>query len=88
MLAASGGETVRCAVPAQSFCSTSAYLSFVLQTACLIRVPTEVVKQRQQTSAYGLGTSSFQAAKRVIAESGVRGLYTGFGTTVAREVSP
>lgn len=57
------------------------------QTACLIRVPTEVVKQRQQTSAYGVGTSSFQAARRVLADSGLRGLYQGFGTTVAREVS-
>lgn len=54
-------------------------------SACLVRVPTEVVKQRQQTAAYGrIGTLA--AVQRVVGESGVSGLYRGFGTTVAREV--
>lgn len=55
--------------------------------ACLIRVPTEVVKSRQQTSAYGAKTSTFEAFKMVFKESGVRGYYRGFAGTVMREVS-
>lgn len=53
--------------------------------ACMIRVPTEVVKSRQQTSKYGSG-NSLHAAKRVMAEAGLRGFYQGFGSTIAREV--
>jgi solute carrier family 25 S-adenosylmethionine transporter 26 len=55
--------------------------------ACMIRVPTEVVKSRQQTSKYGSG-NSFNAARRVLAEAGIRGFYQGFGSTIAREVRP
>ncbi|KAG9051696.1 S-adenosylmethionine transporter [Tulasnella sp. UAMH 9824] len=54
--------------------------------ACLIRVPVEVVKQRTQTASYGLEASSLDAFRRVLATDGVRGLYRGFGTTVAREI--
>jgi len=54
-------------------------------SACLVRVPTEVVKQRQQTWAYGQG-SSFAAVKHVISESGFSGLFRGFTSTVAREI--
>ncbi|KAK9899236.1 mitochondrial carrier [Cystobasidium minutum MCA 4210] len=53
--------------------------------ACMIRVPTEVVKSRQQTSKYGSG-NSLNAARRVLAESGLRGFYQGFGSTIAREI--
>jgi solute carrier family 25 S-adenosylmethionine transporter 26 len=52
----------------------------------LIRVPTEVVKQRQQTSAYGASTSSFKAVQRVVQEAGAKGLYRGYFTTLAREI--
>ncbi|GAA6018218.1 hypothetical protein JCM10207_002870 [Rhodosporidiobolus poonsookiae] len=52
--------------------------------ACLIRVPTEVVKQRSQTSA--AGTRSADVFRAVLAREGVRGFYRGFGTTVAREI--
>lgn len=55
--------------------------------ACMIRVPTEVVKSRQQTSKYGSSSNSLHAAKRVMAEAGIRGFYQGFGSTIAREVS-
>ncbi|PPQ77069.1 hypothetical protein CVT25_014882 [Psilocybe cyanescens] len=56
-------------------------------TACLIRVPTEVIKTRMQTSTYGaLGSSSFSAAKLVLSNSGLRGFYRGFGITVMREI--
>jgi solute carrier family 25 S-adenosylmethionine transporter 26 len=55
--------------------------------ACLIRVPTEVIKTRTQTSSYGaLGKSSFSAARLVLANDGWPGFYRGFGSTVMREV--
>lgn len=55
--------------------------------ACLVRVPTEVIKTRAQTSAYGLKGSSLEAAKMVWRTEGARGFGRGFGMTVAREVS-
>ncbi|CAE6431988.1 unnamed protein product [Rhizoctonia solani] len=54
--------------------------------ACLVRVPTEVIKSRTQTSAYGVGVSSFGAFLRVAESEGFRGLYRGFGSTVMREI--
>lgn len=54
--------------------------------ACLIRVPTEVIKSRQQTMTYGTGTTTFQAFKKVFQEAGIRGYYRGFGSTVGREI--
>lgn len=56
--------------------------------ACLIRVPTEVIKTRAQTSAYGTSSAgSLNAARSVWREEGLRGFGRGFGMTVAREVS-
>ncbi|GAA5980871.1 hypothetical protein JCM11641_004750 [Rhodosporidiobolus odoratus] len=52
--------------------------------ACLIRVPTEVVKQRSQTSS--AGTGSLAVFRAVLARDGSAGFYRGFGTTVAREI--
>lgn len=63
-----------------------ALTAFVRQAACLIRVPTEVVKTRSQTSSYG-AISSLGAARIVLANEGPRGFYRGFGVTVMREVS-
>ncbi|GAA5971125.1 hypothetical protein JCM8115_003067 [Rhodotorula mucilaginosa] len=54
--------------------------------ACLVRVPTEVVKQRSQTSAKGTAGGSWAIAQDVWRTSGVRGFYRGFGSTVAREI--
>ncbi|EGN93950.1 hypothetical protein SERLA73DRAFT_189080 [Serpula lacrymans var. lacrymans S7.3] len=55
--------------------------------ACLIRVPTEVIKTRTQTSTYGpLASSSLAAAKLVWKHDGWRGYYRGFGTTIMREI--
>ncbi|CCL99723.1 uncharacterized protein FIBRA_01745 [Fibroporia radiculosa] len=55
--------------------------------ACLIRVPTEVIKTRMQTSTYGnMASSSFAGAKRLLKDEGIRGFYRGFGTTVMREI--
>lgn len=60
--------------------------ALVRQAACLIRVPTEVVKTRSQTSSYG-AISSFGAARILLANEGLRGFYRGFGVTVMREAS-
>lgn len=54
--------------------------------ACLIRVPTEVIKSRQQTSSYGIKTTTAQAFQAVWKESGVKGYYKGFAGTISREV--
>lgn len=54
-------------------------------TACLVRVPTDVVKSRQQTAAYGR-ISSLQALRLVVAHDGVRGLYRGYSSTILREI--
>ncbi|KAF5317545.1 hypothetical protein D9619_013146 [Psilocybe cf. subviscida] len=55
--------------------------------ACMIRVPTEVIKTRMQTSTYGAqGASSLQAARLVMSSSGIKGFYRGFGITVMREI--
>ena len=61
--------------------------------ACIIRVPTEVVKSRAQTSAHEAGSStgrsasaSLAAARYVLKHDGLRGFYRGFGITIMREV--
>ncbi|KIY46012.1 mitochondrial carrier [Fistulina hepatica ATCC 64428] len=55
--------------------------------ACLIRVPTEVIKTRTQTMAYGeAGKSSLAAARLVLQNDGLKGFYRGFGTTIMREI--
>ncbi|KAI0696430.1 S-adenosylmethionine transporter [Cytidiella melzeri] len=55
--------------------------------ACLVRVPTEIIKTRMQTASYGnLAGSSFSAAKLVLSQEGLRGFYRGFGITVMREI--
>ncbi|WRT69672.1 uncharacterized protein IL334_006662 [Kwoniella shivajii] len=54
--------------------------------SCLIRVPTEVVKSRTQTGAYGQGKSSIHSAISTMKFEGIRGFYRGFGITIAREL--
>jgi hypothetical protein len=54
--------------------------------SCLIRVPTEVVKSRTQTSAYGAG-GSLHSFTNTLKLEGIKGFYRGFGITIAREVS-
>lgn len=51
--------------------------------ACLIRVPTEVVKQRTQACP---STNTYQVLLATLREEGVRGLYRGYGSTVLREI--
>ncbi|KAH9851779.1 S-adenosylmethionine transporter [Lenzites betulinus] len=55
--------------------------------ACSIRVPTEVIKTRMQTSTYGSAAqSSLASARLVLSNEGIRGFYRGFGSTVMREI--
>jgi len=52
-------------------------------TACLIRVPVEVIKQRKQTHAT---TSSIDILRTTLRQEGIGGLYRGYLTTVLREI--
>uniref|UniRef100_A0A8C8YT54 Mitochondrial S-adenosylmethionine carrier protein n=1 Tax=Prolemur simus TaxID=1328070 RepID=A0A8C8YT54_PROSS len=52
--------------------------------ACLIRVPSEVVKQRAQVS---VSSKTFQIFSNILYEEGIQGLYRGYKSTVLREVS-
>lgn len=51
--------------------------------ACLVRVPTENVKQKVQA---GLFPTARAAGSSILAAQGPMGFYTGYGTTVAREI--
>ena len=52
-------------------------------TACLVRVPVEIVKQRRQASSQ---SKSLEIVRSTLRSEGVRGLYRGYFTTVAREI--
>lgn len=52
-------------------------------TACVVRVPTEMVKQQMQV---GRQASVIATLRSIIARGGPRLLYGGYGATVAREV--
>jgi solute carrier family 25 S-adenosylmethionine transporter 26 len=51
--------------------------------ACLVRVPTEVVKQRMQV---GVHKSVLEAVPSIIKVDGISGLYNGYGITIMREI--
>lgn len=51
--------------------------------ACLVRVPTEIVKQNMQTGKYA---TLSEACGGIMRSSGTAGFYTGFFTLVAREI--
>jgi len=65
------------------FLAHSVAASFGEVAACLVRVPTEVVKQRMQTGQYG---SVNQGVFSIMNTEGVRGFYVGYGSTVLREI--
>jgi len=71
---------------------TSAALTHMLAASCgefvscLIRVPTEVVKQRAQAMGDHSSLSVFKEILAARHESVFRGLYRGFGITVMREM--
>lgn len=51
--------------------------------ACLVRVPTENVKQKMQAGLHGTATETMNA---ILKKSGMTGFYTGYLTTVVREI--
>ncbi|XP_012696558.1 S-adenosylmethionine mitochondrial carrier protein [Clupea harengus] len=51
--------------------------------ACLIRVPTEVVKQRTQACP---STNTYQVLVSTLRAEGFKGLYRGYSSTVLREI--
>jgi len=51
--------------------------------ACLVRVPTENVKQRMQTGQFSRATDCIRT---LASREGIRGFYTGYLTTVSREI--
>ncbi|KAG8461061.1 hypothetical protein KFE25_003630 [Diacronema lutheri] len=51
--------------------------------ACIVRVPTEIVKQRMQAGRYA---SAPIAIRDIVSVSGVRGLFRGYMSTLAREI--
>ncbi|XP_060095479.1 mitochondrial S-adenosylmethionine carrier protein isoform X1 [Heteronotia binoei] len=57
--------------------------SFGEVVACLIRVPSEVVKQRAQVSPT---SSTLRILSNTVCEEGVLGLYRGYKSTVLREI--
>lgn len=60
---------------------TAASLGEVM--ACLVRVPTEVVKQRMQAGQYQSMRDTITATMQ---RDGPSGFYKGFGTTLLREI--
>lgn len=52
-------------------------------TSSLVRVPTDTIRHRVQ--AY-LHTNVFEAGMCVVKREGLKGLYSGLGATIARDV--
>uniref|UniRef100_A0A8B9Q384 Mitochondrial S-adenosylmethionine carrier protein n=1 Tax=Apteryx owenii TaxID=8824 RepID=A0A8B9Q384_APTOW len=57
--------------------------SFGEVVACLIRVPSEVIKQRAQVSP---SSSTFRILSHTLYHEGIQGLYRGYKSTVLREI--
>lgn len=51
--------------------------------ACLVRVPTEIIKQRAQA---GSSNSLSTIAKKIYKTNGFMGFYRGYATTITREI--
>jgi len=51
--------------------------------ACLVRVPTEIVKQRMQTGQYG---GLQEGVSKIMSTEGISGFYRGYLTTITREI--
>ena len=58
-------------------------MSVNFQTACSVRVPVEVIKQRQQV---GQHSSTISALRHALKSEGLFGLYRGYLSTIAREI--
>jgi solute carrier family 25 S-adenosylmethionine transporter 26 len=57
--------------------------SFAEMAACLIRVPTEIIKQRAQA---GSAHSISMIARNIYKTNGISGFYRGYATTISREI--
>src|SRR5690349_21164266 len=51
--------------------------------ACIVRVPTENIKQNLQITRF---SSPLLAIKGIYQSRGLMGFYTGYGTTIMREI--
>jgi solute carrier family 25 (mitochondrial S-adenosylmethionine transporter), member 26 len=51
--------------------------------ACMVRVPTEVIKQQMQT---GMHSSMTAAVRTISSTDGLAGFYRGFAVTIMREI--
>ena len=80
-------EPVKRAVVAEGgspFAAQFAAATLAGTAASLVRVPTEVVKQRMQTGQF---TSAIAAVRAIVAKEGVRsGLYAGYGSFMLRDL--
>jgi hypothetical protein len=77
MASAATGEVV---------CATHTHvlkLTALPQVACIVRVPTEIVKQRLQA---GIISSMVSGVRDVYSREGITGFYRGYWATVLREV--
>ena len=55
--------------------------------ACLVRVPTEVIKTRMQTNSGAAAVSLMETVKGLVSSpGGISNLYRGFGITIMREI--
>jgi solute carrier family 25 S-adenosylmethionine transporter 26 len=55
--------------------------------ACLVRVPTEVIKQRYQAKVISQNHSLIYAIKKIYQQNGIlKGFYTGYLSTICREI--
>lgn len=59
-------------------------LFIYLQISCIVKVPTEIFKQRQQTSLRN--TTSLEMGYQIHAKEGWRGFYRGYISTVIRDL--
>ncbi|XP_069920133.1 mitochondrial S-adenosylmethionine carrier protein-like [Oryctolagus cuniculus] len=71
-------ESSSCLTPVKHMLAASA----AEVVACLIQVPSEVVKQRAQVS---VSTRTFKIFSNILREEGIQGLYRGYKSTVLRE---
>jgi len=55
-------------------------------SACIVRVPCEVMKQRMQTQKLSSAPASLIGVIRHVSAEGISGFFAGFGATVSREV--
>uniref|UniRef100_A0AC34FEN8 S-adenosylmethionine mitochondrial carrier protein n=1 Tax=Panagrolaimus sp. ES5 TaxID=591445 RepID=A0AC34FEN8_9BILA len=69
----------------ESACGDAFRASFAEMVACLIRVPTEIIKQRAQTGSSSTHSLT-KIAKNIYKTNGFIGFYRGYSTTVMREI--